>query len=246
MAVLFRTNAQSARLEAAFTARGVPFRIGDEQRFVSRPAVRAILDRLRESERNAPTRTFADHLADLSTDDEAIKSDELRTHRDALLDLGREYLAGDAGMTGVAGFAAWLETATRAGDGVADAVDLCTFHRAKGLEWPVVFVTGLERGLVPIAWAKTRDAQAEERRLLHVALSRAEEQLHCSWARARVVGARKSPREPSPWLVDLEVAARALRGTERGASAHLADVRATLATVAPPSPVPRAARRVRR
>ncbi len=79
-----------------------------------------------------------------------------------------------------------------------------TFHRAKGLEWQVVFVTGLERGLVPISWASTPDARAEERRLLHVALGRAEDTLRCSWARLRTTGGRRSARQPSPWLVDLE------------------------------------------
>ena len=66
-----------------------------------------------------------------------------------------------------------------------------TFHRAKGLEWQVVFVTGLERGLVPISWATTPTARAEERRLLHVALGRAEDGLHCSWARERTAHGRR-------------------------------------------------------
>jgi DNA helicase-2/ATP-dependent DNA helicase PcrA len=250
IAVLFRTNAQSARFEAAFTARGVPFRVGDDQRFATRPAVAAILDRLRELERTAAGRPFAEYLADLATDTDLEATDELRMHRDAVLDLGREYVAVEGGAAAaaagsVASFAAWLDTATRARAG-EDAVELCTFHRAKGLEWPVVFVTGLERGLVPIAWAKTRDALAEERRLLHVAFTRAEEQLHCSWARARTIGARRASREPSPWLGEIEMAARALRGTTRGTHAHLADVRATLAAAEPAAPVPRFARRVRR
>ena len=75
----------------------------------------------------------------------------------------------------------------------------------------MVFVTGLERGLVPISWATgVPVALAEERRLLHVAFSRAGDELHCSWARARTMGARRSAREPSPWLGGLEHAARDL------------------------------------
>ena len=49
-----------------------------------------------------------------------------------------------------------------------DGVELSTFHRAKGLEWPAVAVVGLEDGMVPIAYAMTPDAVAEERRLLYV------------------------------------------------------------------------------
>jgi superfamily I DNA/RNA helicase len=82
-----------------------------------------------------------------------------------------------------------------------ESVIVSTFHRAKGLQWTAVWVCGLETGFVPIAYASTPTALAEERRLLYVALSRAERELYCSWARKR----RSSNgamlwREPSPWL----------------------------------------------
>jgi DNA helicase-2/ATP-dependent DNA helicase PcrA len=79
---------------------------------------------------------------------------------------------------------------------------LATFHRAKGLQWPVVYVIGLSAGLVPIASARSAGAQAEERRLLYVALTRAEDRLTCSWARFRGQDAAggAGERAPSPWL----------------------------------------------
>jgi DNA helicase-2/ATP-dependent DNA helicase PcrA len=88
----------------------------------------------------------------------------------------------------------------------ADGVVLMTFHRAKGMQWPAVFVIGLSNGLVPIASARTRDARAEERRLLYVALTRAEEELTCSWARGSGERAptRTTERSPSPWLAPME------------------------------------------
>ena len=89
---------------------------------------------------------------------------------------------------------AWLDGTVRARGGepaeAGDAVDLLTFHRAKGLEWDVVHLVGVEAGLVPLA------GDDEERRLLYVALTRGRERVDCTW-----VGA------PSPWLPEaLEVA----------------------------------------
>jgi len=86
-----------------------------------------------------------------------------------------------------------------------DRIVLSTFHRAKGLQWPTVIVIGLSAGLVPLASALTQDAVDEERRLLYVALTRAEEELWCSWS-----GGDGAPsggaggRGPSPWLGAIE------------------------------------------
>jgi len=68
----------------------------------------------------------------------------------------------------------------------ADAVTMMTVHTAKGLEYPLVCVTGLEDGLFPLF--RTFDAPEaleEERRLLYVAITRAGERLQLSWARQR-------------------------------------------------------------
>lgn len=82
----------------------------------------------------------------------------------------------------------------------ADAVDVATFHAAKGLEWPIVHLAGLEQGLVPISRAQTPPEIAEERRLLYVAITRAERELHCHWASQRAFGDRTADRSPSPYL----------------------------------------------
>jgi DNA helicase-2/ATP-dependent DNA helicase PcrA len=264
MAVLFRTNAQSARFEAACARRGIPFRVPADGRFVDRPVVRTLLDELRAAERAAPARPLAAHLADLTMGDaeaeSAVPEDledpeeptvpdaataELHTHRVELGALGREYLAADGGGGTVAGFVAWLDLATRAEPGAGRGVDLLTFHRAKGLEWRIVFVTGLEDGLVPIAWAAGPEQLAEERRLLHVALGRAADELHCSWAAARTGRRGRQPRAPSPWLAPLERRAAAVAPEPVDRRVALAGVRATLTATTPPQPVPRRARRAR-
>ncbi len=82
---------------------------------------------------------------------------------------------------------ATLVAATDQLDASADAVTLMTLHNAKGLEFPVVFITGLEDGLLPIKRALDEggDAVEEERRLLYVGVTRAEDALYLSYAETR-------------------------------------------------------------
>ena len=127
MAVLARTNAQTAKLAAALGKSGIPYR---------------------------------------------VRIDSHRTE-------------GDAGAGPADG---------------TDAVDVATFHGAKGLEWTIVHLAGLEQGLVPISRAQTPAEIAEEQRLLYVAITRAERELHCHWAAERAFGERSAARSPSPYL----------------------------------------------
>ena len=87
----------------------------------------------------------------------------------------------------------------------ADGVVLSTFHRAKGLQWPTVFVVGVADGLVPLRTARRRQDREEERRLLYVALTRAERELSISWARHGAGrGGDVTERHPSPWMGGVE------------------------------------------
>ena len=102
---------------------------------------------------------------------------------------------------------AWIDTLQRGDvDTDDDGVDLVTFHGAKGLEWPIVHVAGLEDGFVPIAYATTPSQTAEEQRLLYVALTRAQQQLHLSWAKERTFGTQTVKRSGSPLLAPLQEA----------------------------------------
>jgi DNA helicase-2/ATP-dependent DNA helicase PcrA len=117
----------------------------------------------------------------------------------------------------------------------SDAVVLSTFHRAKGLQWPTVFVVGCATGLIPLRSARTEAAKDEERRLFYVALTRAESELTCTWARWRVGAdpARTRPREMSPWLSLVDDVCRDLQQDEQpipsaAMARHLALARASL------------------
>ena len=225
MAVLYRVNAQSAPFEEALRRAGIPLRVRGDAAFLDRPEVKHALDSLVALAAAAPGREFAQHLKDIGVDAETA-SDESRAHRDAIAQLGQEYLAVASGRGSVPEFQEYLRTSLRGQDdgGVTtDAVDLLTFHRAKGLEWDSVFVTGLERGLVPISHAHGDPAAlAEERRLLYVGLSRAQRTLHVSWATERPRGDRVATRTASPYLAEIQ---RAITGEPEPPRDALANTR---------------------
>jgi len=94
-----------------------------------------------------------------------------------------------------------LTTSAEQVGGDPDGVTLMTVHTAKGLEWPVVAVAGLEDGLFPLSRAlETPEGAEEERRLAYVAITRARDRLYLSWARARRRGGQLLPGMPSRFL----------------------------------------------
>ena len=80
-------------------------------------------------------------------------------------------------------------------------VTLLTVHMAKGLEWPIVALAGLEDGLFPLGRSTEQPGGVEEeRRLCYVGLTRARERLYLSWARTRYRNGRLELAEPSRFL----------------------------------------------
>jgi DNA helicase-2/ATP-dependent DNA helicase PcrA len=131
---------------------------------------------------------------------------------------------GEVGLTPLDHFLqrASLVAGVDALDKAADAVTLMTLHNAKGLEFPVVFLTGLEEGLFPLA--RSRDdpsALEEERRLFYVGITRAEDVLVLSHARGRRRNGEFMPSLPSSFLREVprsllvERATIRLRGSGR-------------------------------
>ena len=90
-------------------------------------------------------------------------------------------------------------------DDDSDYVTLATVHAAKGLEFRVVFVVGLEDGIFPNSRARYDDDEMEEeRRLMYVAVTRAEERLYLTRARSRFMYGVKKPTMPSVFFTDVE------------------------------------------
>ncbi len=83
----------------------------------------------------------------------------------------------------------------------SEAVSLLTLHAAKGLEFPVVFICGLEDGLVPLR-GRGVDLE-EERRLLYVGMTRARDELILLHTASRMRHGQRHRPEPSPFLADL-------------------------------------------
>ncbi|MEL6187525.1 MAG: 3'-5' exonuclease, partial [Myxococcota bacterium] len=91
-------------------------------------------------------------------------------------------------------------------EGAEGGVQLLTLHAAKGLEFPVVFLVGLEEKTFPSARAVEGDdpgALEEERRLCYVGMTRAMEELHLSLARRRVIFGKMELRPPSRFVGEL-------------------------------------------
>lgn len=87
---------------------------------------------------------------------------------------------------------------------ISERVRLMTVHAAKGLEFPYVFVGGMEEGLFPHARGMTNEEEREEeRRLFYVALTRAKEGLVLSWALFRSIFGERQINEPSSFLTDI-------------------------------------------
>ena len=85
-----------------------------------------------------------------------------------------------------------------------NSVTLMTMHAAKGLEFPVVFAVGLEEGLFPGFRAiGEHDELEEERRLCYVAMTRAKEELHLTWAASRMLFGKTASYLPSRFVKEI-------------------------------------------
>jgi DNA helicase-2/ATP-dependent DNA helicase PcrA len=130
-----------------------------------------------------------------------------RENLEQLVASAAEYEA-TSGLDGEAALAGFVDSITLLSDadslGAGAPCLLLTIHAAKGLEFDVVFLAGLEEGLFPHVRA-AGDARAieEERRLFYVGVTRARRRLLVSYARSRYLGYGSSSRSPSRFLAEI-------------------------------------------
>ncbi|QSX37651.1 DNA helicase II [Shewanella sedimentimangrovi] len=97
-----------------------------------------------------------------------------------------------------------LEAGEGQADAHTDAVQLMTLHSAKGLEFPVVFMAGVEEGIFPSKLAlEEGDRLDEERRLCYVGMTRAMEKLYITYAESRRIYGREDYARPSRFIKEI-------------------------------------------
>jgi ATP-dependent DNA helicase UvrD/PcrA len=176
-------------------------------------SVASLLDRLRESVGKADPATaletilattgYEQHLAEEG--DEAIERienvRELVAGAAAWAEIQDPDVAEDGGSP-VERYLTQAALVTPADeDRAAPGITLLTAHMAKGLEWPIVALAGLEDGLFPLGRSTEQPGGVEEeRRLCYVGLTRARERLYLSWARTRYRNGRLELAQPSRFL----------------------------------------------
>jgi DNA helicase-2/ATP-dependent DNA helicase PcrA len=171
----------------------------------------ALIARFRESAREAAVDELLVEVIEGIRYDEYLRAegpesaDRLDNVRE-LVNGAREQVADEEGEVGLTPLDHFLQKAMLVAEldklgPDADAVTLMTLHNAKGLEFPVVFITGLEDGLFPLAKAYDDPALLEEeRRLFYVGITRAERKLFLTHAEERRRNGEFMPSKASSFL----------------------------------------------
>ena len=240
-AVLFRTGRQGRVLAEYFEREGLPYLLVGQKGLLQSPSVQAMLAFARyaldprESLRRIQAQAAVgdEDLALLATEYGALAEDA-----EAWVERWREQFgtADDEGLAQLQRMAAVAETLERlletvllgadadyeerGGPPATEAVSLMTLHAAKGLEFPVVFICGVEDGLVPMRREGTDTA--EERRLFYVGMTRAAEELVLLSARSREVYSERVESDGSPFIAEMpeEMVQRERMGMQKKAEAE--------------------------
>ena len=171
-------------------------------------AARAELTVVQVIDRVLEDTNYADYLRDGTEEGEERWANVLE-----LRNVAGEY--ADLTLTDFLADVALVSDVDNLGDEV-NAPTLLTLHSAKGLEFPVVFITGLEEGMLPHSRSlDDPDQMAEERRLSYVGLTRAEDRLFLTYAFVRTRYGESEPSVPSRFLEDIP--AKYLSGSWRRA-----------------------------
>nr|WP_253281927.1 ATP-dependent DNA helicase UvrD2 [Arcanobacterium phocae] len=226
IAILYRTNAQSAVFETVLNEAGIPVSIKDAERFFQRKDVKEAMVTLRSVARLPQHKGLEDTVVDALKQvgwrpEPPVGRGAIRERWDALNTL-RELAAAmeekrDASISEF--LAEMTERAELMNEPTSNSVTLASLHASKGLEWKAVFLVGMSEGLMPISLAKGPAGIEEERRLLYVGITRAKEELAISYARTN---SGRADRKRSRFLDDIWPQEQSRATQARKKSAELA------------------------
>jgi len=237
MAVLFRLNAQGDAFEEALSRAGIPFVRSGEKPLINRYPVNVVwrfFQALRYREKPYYVKAYLELPEMKNRDGRQILDgfvfegslpdlvDQVLSlhHFDNLSDEATEALRrfkriAEAFHDDLASFldALSLDRGIDHSAWIGDRVALMSLHAAKGLEWPLVFITGCEDMLMPCSLFGDRD-DSEERRLFYVGMTRARSRLILSHVKRRTINNRPLEVNPSPFIPFIPDAL--IRPLERG------------------------------
>ena len=234
---MLAASARSQRLSMFAAASRAPLIEG------LRPAARlalsqfvALIERLRVSAQEAAVDELLREIVRAISYIEYLKAEgpesaERIENVDELITGAAELVSDELGEVGLRPLDHFLQRATLIADvdgldASADAVTLMTLHNAKGLEFPVVFISGLEDGLFPLARAYDEPSLLEEeRRLFYVGITRAERKLYLTHAEERRRNGELLASRPSSFLVEIPEALLDKRNTVKVRSSGRAVMR---------------------
>ena len=175
-----------------------------------------IYERLQDSLENKTLDEFASDVIEITGYKAMLEADAAKGHEDAadrLQNLGQlvnnvknycDQQGEEASLEGYLEDIALISDIDNYNES-ADQVVLMTIHSAKGLEFPYVFLIGMEEGVVPSEMSKYSEADLEEeRRLAYVGITRAKKELYISNSVTRMLYGRTQRNEPSRFLREIE------------------------------------------
>lgn len=202
IAVLYRTNAQSAMIETALQQCSIDARVHGAQRFFDRAEVKQAVMVMRGQTKVVDDRPLFQIVSEAlrvcgwqSTPPEGAAARERWQALNAILALVDEQPPGAT----IHSFSEELLARSRTHhEPTLEAVTLSAIHAAKGLEWSLVHLVGMSEGVLPIVHAVDEASIEEERRLTYVALTRARDVLRVSGS----AGGARSRRAPSRFIAE--------------------------------------------
>jgi len=198
VAILYRTNSQSQAFEQALAERGVDYQVRGGERFFNRPEIVSAVQLVR-AENIVPTgKPLYQVVSDVCRSlgwraQEPSDTGAVRDKWEALNSF-LEIVDQMPEASSLSDFVKEIDERIRSQhEPVRQAVTLSTIHAAKGLEWDSVYLVSLNEGWLPIGYAKTESAIAEEKRLLYVGVTRARKNLKMSYCIADDQGRERKP-----------------------------------------------------